>query len=97
MAIEHAKAFVNNFFEDDEFTKTVIRKRGFSRNEENSESMQNEKMVEVANEMGFNFDATEYIDACKEYMNELGGWESAKKVFHIVSIAVNISKESDKE
>ena len=87
MSLAHAKSFVEKFFEDDEFVKMVVRKRGFSKNESNKEAAENAKMVKVANELGFKFDENEYVEANKEYMNELGGWEAARKVFHIIKVA----------
>lgn len=94
MSMSHAKSFVEKFFEDDEFTKTVVRKRQFSRNESNKEKAENEKMIKAANELGFNFNEEEYIEANKEYMNKLTGWEAAKKVFHIVKVAAYVSQEN---
>ncbi|MBR3133224.1 MAG: Nif11-like leader peptide family natural product precursor [Clostridia bacterium] len=94
MAIEHANSFVRKVFEDDEFLKTVVRKRGFSRNESNKEAAENEKMVKVANDMGFHFDEEEYIKANQEYMNSLTGWEAARKVFHMVKVAAYVSREN---
>lgn len=94
MAIEHAKAFVNNFFEDGEFTKEVLKRRGFSRNNRGgSEEEENEKIVQVANQMGFKFDVEEYKEANKEYLNEIGGYETMKKLFHIIKTAARMAEE----
>ena len=96
MAIEHANSFVNNFFEDEEFTRTVIE-NGFSHKDERDTYSENEIMVMVANEMGFNFDLDEYQEACKEYMESLGGWESAKKVFSVIKVATDIAKNNNND
>lgn len=93
MAISHAKSFVSKFFEDDEFTKMVIRNSNFAKNESNKEEAENKKMVSVANQLGFDFDEKEYVEASKEYMNNLGGWDAARKVFHIVKIASYVYNE----
>ena len=93
MSVAHAQSFVEKFFEDDEFLKQVISLRGFSKYENSNENSENEKMVVVANKMGFIFNSEEYMQANKEYANNLGGWETMKKVFHAIKIASYISKE----
>ena len=95
MAIEHAKSFVENFFENDEFIKEVIRERGFSKTEDNSEDAENNRMVNVANKMGFRFDVEEYKSACKDYMNGLGGWEATIRIFHMIRVATNVANEEN--
>ena len=93
MAMEHANSFVQKFFEDEKFLKLVLEKRGFSRNENNTEEEENKKMVQVANEMGFKFDEEEYKKANMEYVNEIGGWETALRIFRIMKIAAKTAKE----
>ena len=95
MPVSHAQNFVENFFEDDEFLKEVLRHRGFERHENNSEEAENERMAKIADKMGFKFDVEEYKMAIKEYANNLGGWESMKKVFHMMKIATNVANEKN--
>lgn len=94
MAMDHAKSFVEKIFENDEFIKTVIIKRAYKRNENTNEEIENEKIVEIANNMGFKFNVDEFKSACKEYMTNIDGWEAAGKIFHILKIAESISKEN---
>lgn len=94
MAMEHAKNFVEKFFEDDEFIKTIVRKRGFTRYENKSEDDENAKIVKAANEMGFKFDLDEYKTANKEYMNNLGGWEAAQRICHMLKVVMSMSNEN---
>ncbi|MBP3255672.1 MAG: hypothetical protein J6M60_04195 [Clostridia bacterium] len=97
MAIDHANSFVCNFFEDDIFLKEVLNRRGFERYDEKNVDAENAKIVEIANEMGFHFDINEYAEANKNYMNELGGWEASKRVFHMIKVAANLARENSDE
>ena len=97
MAIEHANSFVCNFFEDDIFLTEVLKRRGFERYEDKSEEAENARIVKVASEMGFHFDVDEYIEANKAYMNDLGGWEASKRVFHMIKVAAELVRENSEE
>ncbi len=89
MAMEHANSFVERIFENDEFVRTIIKKKGFSNPRETNEDMENEKIVKVANDMGFKFDVDEFKLACRSYMSSMDGWESVQKVFHVLKVAAN--------
>ncbi|MBR1883437.1 MAG: hypothetical protein IJ809_00560 [Clostridia bacterium] len=93
MAMENANIFVERLFEDDIFIKTVLKKRNFNKNERTSEEIENEKIVKIANEMGFEFSIDEYKTACKAYMNKIDGWEASQKIFHILKIASDMYYE----
>ena len=94
MSKEHAQSFVERFFEDDEFVKEVLVHRGFQKHEGNDEEAENQRMVAAAWEMGFKFDVEEYKAANKEYLNELGGWETMRKIFHLLKLATNLSNDN---
>lgn len=94
MAMEHAKSFVEKIFENDEFIKAVVIKRGYKKDENTSEDIENEKLIEIANDMGFKFNIDEFKEACKNYMINLDGWEATQKVFHVLRVATNIAKEN---
>ena len=94
MAMEHANSFVERLFEDDEFIKTILKKRGFNKNERTNRQIENEKIVEIANEMGFKFDVNEYESACKSYMTGIDGWDASQKIFHILKVASDLYYES---
>ncbi len=95
MSMAHANNFVENFFEDAEFLKTVMKKRGFDETTDKSENAENIRIVNVANDIGFKFDLEEYQEACKNYMNELGGWEAAKKIFRMLNTVSKLVKENN--
>lgn len=95
MAMEHAESFVEKFFTNDEFIKEVVRRRGFSKYEHSSDEIENEKLVHIANEMGFKFDVEEYKTASMNYMNSLGGWEAAKAICHMLKVAIRLRDEND--
>lgn len=94
MAMEHARSFVEKLFDNDEFLKQVIIKRGFKEHEGLSEDLENERMVKIANEMGFRFTVEEYAQANEEYMNEIGGFGAMKKIFHMIKVAASVEKEN---
>ena len=94
MAMEHANSFVERIFENDEFLKTIIEKRGYTRNENTNEEMEYQKLVQIANEMGFRFDADEFKDACKNYMSSFDGWQATQKIFHVFKIVGKNYKEA---
>ena len=94
MAMDHANSFVERIFENDEFVRGIIKKRGYNRNERTSEEYENEKIVEIANSMGFKFGVEEYKTACKEYMSGLDGWEAVQKIFHVLKIAAEVADGS---
>ncbi len=94
MAIEHANSFVEKIFEDDEFLKSIIKKRGYNRHEDTNEDMENEKIVEIANSMGFKFDVEEFKSSCRQYMSNLDGLAAAQKIFHVLKVVANSYKEN---
>ena len=94
MAMNHANSFVERIFENDEFLKTIIVKRGYSKNEDTNEEIESQKLVEIANEMGFNLNIDEFKEACKEYMSNYDGWEATQKIFHVFKVVAKYYKES---
>lgn len=96
MAMEHANSFVERLFENDEFLKTIIKKRGYTKSENTNEDIETEKLIGIANDMGFKFDADEFKEACKTYMSELDGWEATQKIFHVFRIVAKNYKENNK-
>ena len=94
MAMEHAKSFVERIFENDEFLKTIVKKRGYTKNENTNEEIESKKIVEIANDMGFKFDVDEFKDACKIYMSSIGGWEATQRIFHVLKVAASVYKNN---
>lgn len=95
MAIEHANSFVERIFENDEFLKAIIIKRGFSKNEHIDKDMETEKIVKIANDMGFKFNISEYESAFQAYMGSIDGWEAAQKIFHMFKILAMTYQENN--
>ena len=94
MAIEHANSFVEKIFEDDEFLKCIVEKRNYNKNDDTNEEIENKKIMEIANSMGFRFDSDEFKEACKSYMSNIDGWEAAQKIFHVLKVVSNIYKQN---
>ena len=96
MAMEHANSFVEKIFENDEFLRTIIKRRGYSKEDNTNEEIETEKLIEIANTMGFKFDADEFKEACKIYMSKLDGWEATQRIFHVFRIVAKNYKENNK-
>lgn len=94
MSMTHAQSFVEKFFEDDQFVKEVLLHRGFDETDSNNEDAENERIVKAASEMGFKFSVEEYKEANKEYMNNIGGWETMRKIFHLIKVATKFVNEN---
>ena len=95
MAMEHANSFVEKIFENDEFLKTIIKKRGYTKYENTNEEVETEKLINIANEMGFKFNVDEFKEACKLYMSKLDGWEATQRIFHVFKVVGKNYKENN--
>lgn len=86
MAIEHANSFLVRMFENDDFLTTIIEKRSYTRGENTTGDAECQRIVEIANEMGFRFNADEFKSACNNYMSDFDGWGTVQKIFHIFRV-----------
>lgn len=58
-----------------------------------SEEQQYQDIAEVANKMGYHATPDEYRKAIKDYFEEIGSIESIGKVFHIIAVASDLTRQ----
>ena len=97
MAMESARSFAKNFYEDDELIKELYKKGVLkpagSYDKDSVGEEQQRKIVEVAKKLGYDFTIEEYRTANKEYGNNVGILKMVKKIRHVGAVV----KEADKE
>ncbi|MBQ7040856.1 hypothetical protein IJN73_02195 [Candidatus Saccharibacteria bacterium] len=90
MSIEKAGEFVEKFFTDDGFMVQAIKESGLDKYKKEtgsdpSEKEQFEMMTRAAKLLGYDMTPEEYATASRAYFNQIGGWQSLRKVFHIAT------------
>lgn len=100
MAMESAKEFAKNFYEDDELIKELYKMGvlkpagGYDKNAPEGE--QQRKVVDAAKKLGYDFTLNEYLAANKEYGQRIGIFKMISKIRHVGKIVKKIDKESKK-
>ena len=97
MSVESARDFVNKFYEDEEFLKEFFKRKGFEPKENRTEETEYREIVEIARDMGYDFEVQEFKNASREYGKNVGKMKSIKKIFYIVKIRKIAKKEYKKE
>ena len=100
MAMESAKEFVKNFYEDDELIKKLyemgVLKPAGSYDKNAPEGEQQRKTVEAAQKLGYNFTEEEYLKANKEYGESVGIFKMILKIRHVGKVVKKASKANKK-
>ena len=100
MAMESARNFARNFYEDDELIKELYRKGilkpagTYDKNSTGEE--QQRKVVDAAQELGYDFTLDEYRKANKEYGKSVGIFKMISKIRHVGKVVKEADKESKK-
>ena len=97
MSIESARDFVNKFYEDKEFLKDFYKRKGFELKSDRTEEIEYREIIEIAKDMGFDFEVQEFKDASKGYANDVGKWKAFKKIFYLLKIRNIAKKEAEKK
>ena len=89
MSMAKAGEFVEKFFNDDAFMLQAVKESGLEKYKnqggEPSEKEQFEMMTRAAKILGYDMTPEEYAMASKAYFNQIGGWQSLRKVFHVAT------------
>ena len=100
MAIESAKEFARNFYEDDELIKKLyemgVLKPAGSYDKNAPEGEQQRKTVKAAQKLGYNFTEEEYVKANKEYGQSIGIFKMILKIRHVGKVVKKAAKENKK-
>ena len=100
MAIESAKEFAKNFYEDDELIKKLyemgVLKPAGSYDKNAPEGEQQRKTVEATQKLGYNFTEEEYVKANKEYGQSIGIFKMILKIRHVGKVVKKAAKENKK-
>ena len=97
MSIESARNFVNKFYDDEEFLKDFYKRKGFEPSKNRTEESEYREIVQIAKDMGFEFEVQEFKDASKGYANDVGKWKAFKKIFYLIKVRNKTKKETGKE
>ena len=99
MPQEKAREFVEKFYNDEETMKQVLTLAGATEKikagQKVSEEQQYKDFAEAAAQMGYHATPDEYKEATKAYLEEIGSWDALGKVFHIITVASDLAKQSD--
>lgn len=100
MAMESAKKFAKEFYENDETIKELYKmgvlKPAGSYDKNASEGEQQRKVVEAAKKLGYDFTEEEYRAANKEYGQSVGIFKMIFKIRHVGKVVKEADKESKK-
>ena len=93
-----AKEFIEKFYNDDDFMAKVICESGMyqwqgKKGQEMEDGEQDKAITDAAGKLGYEITPEEYKAASKEYLENIGGWQTVKKIFHIAKTAKKIAKE----
>ena len=98
MSQEKAKEFVEKFYNDEETMKQVLvlanAPEKIKAGQKVSEEQQYRDFAEAAAQMGYHATPEEYKEATKTYLNEIGSWDALGKVFHIIVVATELTKQT---
>lgn len=99
MSKEVAREFVEKFYNDEETMKQLLTIAGAAEKiragVKVSEEQQYKDFAEAATKMGYQATPEEYQAATKEYLDEIGTWDSLGKVFHIITVASDLAREAE--
>ena len=101
MAMESAREFAKNFYEDDEIIKKLYEMwvlkpaGGYDKNAPEGE--QQRKTVEAAQKLGYDFTEEEYRNANKEYGQSVGIFKMISKIRHVGKVVKEADKQSKKK
>lgn len=100
MAMESAKKFVKNFYEDDDLIKKLyemgVLKPAGSYDKNAPEGEQQRKTVEAAQKLGYDFTKEEYVKANKEYGQSVGIFKMISKIRHVGKVVKEAAKSNKK-
>lgn len=100
MAMESAKKFVKNFYEDDDLIKKLyemgVLKPAGSYDKNAPEGEQQRKTVEAAQKLGYDFTKEEYVKANKEYGQCVGIFKMISKIRHVGKVVKEAAKSNKK-
>ena len=100
MAMESAKKFVKNFYEDDDLIKKLyemeVLKPAGSYDKNAPEGEQQRKTVEAAQKLGYDFTKEEYVKANKEYGQNVGIFKMISKIRHVGKVVKEAAKSNKK-
>ena len=100
MAMESARKFAKNFYEDDELIKELYRmgvlKPAGTYDKNSTGEDQQRKVVDAAQKLGYDFTEDEYKAANKEYGQSVGIFKMISKIRHVGKVVKKADKESKK-
>ncbi len=100
MAIESARKFAKDFYENDEIIKELYKmgvlKTAGNYDKNAPEGEQQRKTVEAAQKLGYDFTEEEYKAANKEYGQSVGIFKMISKIRHVGKVVKEADKESKK-
>lgn len=100
MAMESARKFAKNFYEDDELIKELYRmgilKPAGTYDKNSTGEEQQKKVVDAAQKLGYDFTLDEYKAANKEYGQSVGIFKMISKIRHVGKVVKKADKESKK-
>ena len=100
MAMESARKFAKNFYEDDELIKELYRmgilKPAGTYDKNSTGEEQQRKVVDAAQKLGYDFTEDEYKAANKEYGQSVGIFKMISKIRHVGKVVKEADKESKK-
>ena len=100
MAMESARKFAKNFYEDDELIKELYRmgilKPAGTYDKNSTGEEQQRKVVDAAQKLGYDFTEDEYKAANKEYGQSVGIFKMISKIRHVGKVVKKADKESKK-
>ena len=98
MEINQSREFVEKLYNDEEIMKQVLILTNavdkIKTGQKLSEEQQYQDLAEAASKMGYHAAPEEYQKATKEYFEEIGSMESIGKVFHIITVASDLVKQT---
>ena len=100
MAMESARKFAKNFYEDDELIKELYRmgilKPAGTYDKNSTGEEQQRKVVYAAQKLGYDFTEDEYKAANKEYGQSVGIFKMISNIRHVGKVVKKADKESKK-
>lgn len=98
MSQEQSREFVEKFYNDEETMKQVLilanAAEKIKAGQKVSEEQQYKDFADAAAQMGYHATPEEYKEATKAYLEEIGSWDALGKVFHIITVASELARQT---